>query len=176
VVAGKVELLEQLNPDKLLPATNDVPERFELGTLPYELMAGTTAAINFLADLVPAPEDLSRRERLVTSLTALEHHEDQLRDRIETALKELPGVTIHSRARRRTPTLLVTFDGHDCYDIQLHLADLGVNAPADSFYALEASQALGLGDVGGLRIGLAPYTNDDDADRLIAGLNSYFES
>ena len=32
-----------------------VPERFELGTLPYELLAGTTAAVDFLAGLAPAP-------------------------------------------------------------------------------------------------------------------------
>jgi cysteine desulfurase family protein (TIGR01976 family) len=52
-VAGRVELLEQLRPDKLLPSPDRVPERFELGTLPYELMAGTAAAVDFLSDLVP---------------------------------------------------------------------------------------------------------------------------
>ena len=45
------ELLAELHPDKLVPATEQVPERFELGTLPYELMAGTTAAVDFLASL-----------------------------------------------------------------------------------------------------------------------------
>ena len=34
-----------------MPATNQVPERFELGTLPYELMAGTTAAVDLIASL-----------------------------------------------------------------------------------------------------------------------------
>src|SRR3712207_3439553 len=43
--------LSGLHPDKLLPSTDAVPERFELGTLPYELMAGTTAAVDFLAGL-----------------------------------------------------------------------------------------------------------------------------
>ena len=38
-------------PAKLLPSSDDVPERFELGTLPYELLAGTTAAVDFLAGL-----------------------------------------------------------------------------------------------------------------------------
>ena len=52
VLAGRVPLLEALRPDKLLPSTDVVPERFELGTLPYELMAGTTAAVDFLAALV----------------------------------------------------------------------------------------------------------------------------
>ena len=45
-----------------------------------------------------------------------------------------------------------------------------MNAPAGSFYALEASRRLGLGDTGGLRIGLAPYTDDEDVDRLLRSL------
>ena len=40
-------------PDKLLPSTDVVPERFELGTLPYELLAGAAAAVDFLATLAP---------------------------------------------------------------------------------------------------------------------------
>jgi selenocysteine lyase/cysteine desulfurase len=50
------------------------------------------------------------------------------------------------------------------------LAARGVNAPASSFYALEASRRIGLGDVGAVRAGLAPYTNEDDVDRLVAGV------
>src|SRR3954452_16520976 len=53
VLAGDVDLLESLRPDKLMPASDAVPERFELGTLPYELLAGTAAAVDFLAGLVP---------------------------------------------------------------------------------------------------------------------------
>jgi selenocysteine lyase/cysteine desulfurase len=54
------------------------------------------------------------------------------------------------------------------------LADRGVNAPAGHFYALEAAQALGLGDAGGLRVGVASYTTDGDVDRLVTGLQDYF--
>ena len=54
------------SPTSCCPPTDDVPERFELGTLPYELLAGTTAAIDFLADLVPGDGD--RRARLVASM------------------------------------------------------------------------------------------------------------
>ena len=49
VLAARESLLETLLPDKLLPSTNAVPERFELGTLPYETLAGVSAAIDFLA-------------------------------------------------------------------------------------------------------------------------------
>jgi selenocysteine lyase/cysteine desulfurase len=167
-VAGRPELLAQLRPDKLLPSTNTVPERFELGTLPYELMAGTTAAVDFLADAVPGAGP--RRQRLLGSLSAIEAYEDELRAQVESALLRLPGVTLYSRARHRTPTLLVNFAGHDPAALYRGLAELGVNAPSGSFYAYETARHLGLGEAGGLRIGLAPYTNDNDVDRLLGGL------
>jgi selenocysteine lyase/cysteine desulfurase len=50
------------------------------------------------------------------------------------------------------------------------LADLGVNAPAGSFYAIEASEWIGLGAAGAVRAGLAPYTNESDVDRLVSGV------
>jgi cysteine desulfurase family protein (TIGR01976 family) len=163
-------LLETLHPDKLLPSTDAVPERFELGTLPYELLAGTTAAVDFLAGLGVGG---TRRGRLVTAMDAIEAHEDRLRERIEIGLRDLPGVTVWSRAKRRTPTLLLTFEGREAFDAYRFLAERGVNAPAGSFYALEASRWLGLGDTGGLRVGLAPYNDDDDVDRLLAGLREF---
>ncbi len=172
VIGARPERLEQLHPDKLLPATEQVPERFEFGTLPYELLAGTTAAIDFLASLAPVSSG-DRRQDLVAAMTAIEAHEDRLRDRIEQHVRALPGVTVWSRAARRTPTLLLTFDGRDALDAYQYLATLNVNAPAGSFYALEASRWLGLGDDGGLRVGLAPYSNDDDVDRLLDGLDKF---
>jgi cysteine desulfurase family protein (TIGR01976 family) len=168
VVVGKRDLLAELRPAKLLPATDRVPERFELGTLPYELMAGTTAAVDFLAGMTNAPG--SRRDRLVAAMGALEEREDALRRRIEAGLHQLPAITIHSRAARRTPTLLFTVAGRDAAAISGALAQRDINAPAGSFYAYEASKVLGLGDVGGVRIGLAPYSSADDVDRLIGVL------
>jgi cysteine desulfurase family protein (TIGR01976 family) len=168
VLAGRIEVLEGLRPDKLVPASDDIPDRFELGTLPYELLAGTAAAVDFLAGLVPG--EGSRRERIVASYAALEAHEERLRARIEEALAAMPGVTLHSRAQRRTPTLLATFAHREPADVRRALAARNVNAPAGSFYAYEASRRLGLGSEGGLRIGLAPYNDDRDVDRLLEGL------
>jgi selenocysteine lyase/cysteine desulfurase len=95
-----------------------------------------------------------------------------LRERIESTLLQLDGVTVHSRASRRTPTLLVTFAGRSPYDAYRFLADRGVNAPAGTFYAYEPAQRLGLPD-GGLRIGLAVYNDDSDVDRLLEGLTEF---
>lgn len=170
VLFGRADLLESLRPDKLRPSPDRVPERFELGTLPYEQLAGVTASVDFLADLVPGAGD--RRARLAASFDALDDHELRLRGRIEEGLAALPAVTLWSRAVNRTPTLLVTFDGVDAIEVRQRLAERGVNAPAGSFYAWETSHLLGLGATGGLRIGLAPYNDDADVDRLLDGLRA----
>ena len=157
VLAAAPALLETLHPDKLLPSSDAVPERFELGTLPYELLAGVSAAVRFI-------------ESLPGGMAGVEAHEAALLRRLLDGLAELPAVTVHGRAARRTPTVLFTVDGVAPGDVQRHLAIDGVVAPAGSFYALEASRHAGLGDTGGVRVGLSAYTDDDDVDRLLAGL------
>jgi cysteine desulfurase family protein (TIGR01976 family) len=167
-LAAAPELLERLHPDKLLPATNVVPERFELGTLPYELLAGVTAAVDTLADLVPGEGD--RRARVLASMEALEEYEDGLHEHMRTGLESIPGIHLYSNAARRTPTETFTIDGHSSEDISVALGQRGVSAPASNFYALEVSRHLGLGDEGGVRVGLAPYSTVEEIDRLIEGL------
>ncbi|WP_330445110.1 cysteine desulfurase-like protein [Streptomyces anulatus] len=174
VLAARPELLGSLRPDKLAPSTDAVPERFELGTLPYESMAGTRAAVDFLAGLGAGVDAAGgRRERLRSAYAAIDAHETELRESIEKTVGELGGVTVHSRAAERTPTLLLTFEGRDAADAYRFLARSGVHAPAGSFYALEASRHLGLGDSGGLRVGLCAYNDTDDVERLLTGLSDW---
>ncbi|MET0234009.1 MAG: cysteine desulfurase-like protein [Kibdelosporangium sp.] len=163
MVAARPALLESLRPDKLLPATNVIPERFEYGTLPYELLAGTTAAIDFLADLVPASG--SRRLRLAQSMQALEEHESALLKRLEAGLSH--ARIYGSQRRDRTPTTLFTLNGIAPAKAYRELAARGVNAPAGTFYALECARWMKLGDAGAIRAGIAPYTTEEDVDRLI---------
>lgn len=174
MLAAAPALLETLHPDKLRPSTEVVPERFELGTLPYELLAGITAAVDVLADLVPGDETtMSRRDRIVRSMTALESYEDELHAYLRAGLESVPGIRLYCHAPHRTPTELFSIDGVDSEQIYLTLAEVGVNAPASSFYAIEAADWIGLGEPGAVRVGLAPYTNHDDVDRLVAGLRAF---
>ncbi len=171
MLAASPALLETLHPDKLRPSTESVPDRFELGTLPYELLAGITAAVDVLADLVPGDEaTMSRRDRIVRSMTALEAYEDELHVYLRAGLESVPGIRLYCHAPHRTPTELFSIDGVDSGQVYVTLSALGVNAPASSFYAIEAADWIGLGDPGAVRVGLAPYTSHDDVDRLIAGL------
>lgn len=171
MLAASPALLETLHPDKLRPSTETVPERLELGTLQYELLAGITAAVDVLADLVPGDEaTMSRRDRIVRSMTALESYEDELHLYLRAGLESVPGIRLYCHAPHRTPTELFSIDGVDSEQVYVTLSALGVNAPASSFYAIEAADWLGLGEPGAVRVGLAPYTNHDDVNRLIAGL------
>ena len=173
VLASRPEVLEALHPDKLAPATDDVPERFELGTLPYEAMAGATAAVDFIASVVPG--DGSRRERLAHAFEAIDGHEERLRSVAEEGLRDL-GATVYSRAELRTPTLLATFPGKRSFDAYRFLLTKDVLAPAGFFYAYQAELRLGLDDSDALRMGLAPYTTDDEIARLLDGLAEFVAS
>lgn len=167
--------LESLHPDKLLPSTNAVPERFELGTLPYEIMAGVTAAVDFIAGLAPSVG--TRRERLIAANRVVEEHELALRQRIEDGLGAFGDrVTVHSRAAHRTPTLFFTFADRDAAGASRFLAGRDVLAPAGSFYAYEPFRALGLPVDSGMRVGLAPYNDSSDVDRLLEGLADFLSA
>lgn len=168
VMTASPALLETLHPDKLLPSTEKVPERFELGTLPYELLAGITAAVDFIADMVPGTG--SRRERIVASQSAADEHEHALNHRLREGLQAMENVTLYSNARQKTPTELFSLTGINSERVYEFLAERKINAPADSFYAIECSRHLGLGDDGAIRAGLAPYNNVDEIDRLLEGL------
>lgn len=168
-IAASPELLQSLNNDKLLPSTMNVPEKFEFGTLPYEIMAGATAAIDFIADMAPGTGQ-TRREKIVNSMNSLSAYEEELLVYMENALKALPGVTLYGRAQHRTPTLYFSFANLSSGDIYKAMVAKRVNVPAHNFYALEVSRKLGLGDDGALRAGLAPYSTREDVDRLVNGL------
>ena len=165
------ELLETLRPDKLLPSSNAVPERFELGTLPYELLAGAAAAVDVIASVGTGD---SRRERLVSAAADIAAHELRLRGRIEEGLAALGDrVDLHSRAADRTSTLFLTLRDRSPVDAFEHLAKRDVLVPAGTFYAHETFRALGLPVDSGLRIGLAAYNDDAEVDRLLEGLSDF---
>ena len=152
ILAADPALLEGLHPDKLLPSSDAVPERFELGTLPYELLAGVTAAVGFAEEC---------------DMRAVEQHEQGLLERLLDGLAALPRVTVHGRPRRRTPTVLLTVADLTPIEVSHRLHERGIMAPAGSFYALEAARRAGLGDAGGVRVGISAYTDTDEIDRLL---------
>ena len=172
VLAASPDLLETITPDKLMPSTNVVPERFEFGTLPYELLAGATAAVDFLAGL---GEGATRRARLAAAHHEISDHEMGLRRRVEQAVAGWgDAAMLHSVAADRTPTLFMTFPGRRSAEVSAFLSERDIQVPAGTFYAYETFAALGIShDDAGLRVGVAAYTDDADVDRLLTGIDDF---
>ena len=169
VVAADPWSLENLYPDKLAPSPNSVPERFELGTVPFASLAGVVAAVEHLAGLDSAATG-SRAERLAASRRAMREHEAQLAKLLFDGLTRIPGLTRHGKPRRTTPTALFTLEGMTPTTVAEKLAERGVNVSSGNCYAWELVHALGLGEAGGVRASLSHYTNEADVRRLLEAL------
>jgi cysteine desulfurase family protein (TIGR01976 family) len=168
-VVADPALLETLHPDKLIPAPEGVPGRFERGTAAFADLAGVTAAVDHLAGLDPSAAG-SRRKRLLASMAAVERYEGQLFGRLLGGLAAMPHVTLHGRAARRTPTALFTMAGHSPREVAAALAARQVNVWNGDNYARELAGALGLREGGGVRAGLVHYNDEADVDRLLAAV------
>ena len=160
-------LLETLHPDKLMPAPGTVPERFEQGTPPFADLAGVTAAVEHLAQLDSSAHG-PRRQRLLTSMAAVEDHEQGLFQVLQGGLAAMGHVTSYGKAARRAPTAYFTVDGRAPGDVARYLAGRGVNVWSGHNYAWELTGALGIRDSGGaVRAGLVHYNDRSDVDRLL---------
>lgn len=169
-VAAAPDLLDALRPDKLVPAPDRAPERFETGTPPFELFPGVVAAVDHIADLT-APPGTDRRQRVLTSMRAVEEYESALLDRLLEGLYRLPRVTVLGRPERRTPTVSLVVDGLKPRQVVVGLARHGVCAWDGDYYARELMDALGVSELGGaVRLGLAHYTSATEVDRIVAAL------
>ncbi len=169
-VAADPALLDRLLPDKLAPASDTVPERFETGTSPFADLAGVTAAVDHLASLDDSATG-SRRERLLTSMATAEAHELALFEVLLTGLQSMEQVRTYGAPAQRTATAYFTVAGHTPRAVAEHLAAAGINVWNGHNYAWEVTGALGIRDSGSaVRAGLVHYNNSDDVDRLLAAV------
>jgi cysteine desulfurase family protein (TIGR01976 family) len=170
-VVAAPSLLETLRPDKLAPSSDEVPERFERGTLPFADLAGVTAAVNHLAGLVASAPGVSRRDRVLVSMTAVEEYERALFAHLLGGLGSMSHVTLYGKASRRAPTAFFTVAGMPPRGVAELLAAQGINVWSGNNYALELSRALGLEPGGAVRAGLVHYNDDTDVSRLLIAVD-----
>jgi cysteine desulfurase family protein (TIGR01976 family) len=159
-------LLERVHPAKLAPADDEVPDRFERGTPAFELLAGVTAAVDWLAGLTDAAG--SRRERLLAALGAVEEYLNGLLGRALDGLAAIDGVRVLPAPPRRTSTLSFVVEGHTPLAVAERLARRRVSVWNGDNYAYELMGRFGLQDSGGaVRASLVLYNTADDVDRLL---------
>ena len=165
--------LDALPTDRVRPQRDAAPERIETGTLNHAALAGVTAAVEFIASLAPAvPAAAGTRERLVAAMAAVYDGERRLLERLWSGLGGLPGVRRYGPepgAALRAPTVSFTVDGVHPDEVAARLAGAGVYVWSGNFYAVTVVERLGLARSGGLvRAGMAPYTTEEEVDRLLA--------
>jgi cysteine desulfurase family protein (TIGR01976 family) len=169
-VVAQPSLLRELRPDKLVPSTDEVPDRFELGTLPFASLAGVTAAVEHVAGLA-GDGGGGLRERVLASMTAVQEYEQELFAVLLAGLEALPRVRLYGRAASRTATAYFTVDGRTPRDVAEHLASKKVNVWHGHNYAWEVTGALGIRDSGSaVRAGLVHYNDAQDVARLLAAV------
>src|SRR6266571_4074099 len=171
-VVADPALLESIRPDKLAPAPDAVPDRFEQGTLPYADLAGVTAAVEHLAGLGDAAAG-TRRERLLAAMAAAQQHEAQLAAVLLRGLAAMPHVTTYGQARDRTATANFNLAGRTPRPVAEHLAARRINVWDGDNYAWELTGALGIRAAGSaVRAGLVHYNDREDVDRLLEAVAS----
>jgi cysteine desulfurase family protein (TIGR01976 family) len=194
-VVAAPALLAALRPDKLAPSPDEVPDRFELGTLPFADLAGVTAAVDHIAGLAgDAGPGASRRERVLSSMAAVADYEAALFAHLLGGLASMSHVTVHgmpgtpcpspgmprvpgaaspggdAEAARRAPTAFFSVAGVTPRGVAESLALRGINVWSGNNYAVELCRALGLEPGGAVRAGLVHYNDGTDVDRLLAAI------
>ncbi len=172
---GKREHLEGLKPHKVRPATNNIPGRWETGTQNHEGMAGTLAAVDYLASITNT--EGSRRKKLEASMNAIMNYERSLAERLLSGLSRIKGLRVYgicdqTRLEERLPTVAFTWDRMSPHDTAKYLASKGIFCWSGNYYALRLMERLGLEVEGGaVRIGLAHYNTVEEVDYLLETLD-----
>jgi cysteine desulfurase family protein (TIGR01976 family) len=169
VLWGRADLLARVEFPRLVPASNEVPERAETGTLCHEGIVGAAAAVEWLGSLA---EGSSLRERLGSAYGALHRRGAALFATLWDELRGVPGVGLFGPGpdRPRTPTAALVVDGVRSSDVARHLARSGVFVSHGDFYARTVVERLGLLPEGLVRAGCACYTTEEEIGRLVAGI------
>jgi selenocysteine lyase/cysteine desulfurase len=145
-------LLTELTPDKLRPSADIPPWRWENGTPPFEALAGVAAAADYTRGM---------------DWDAVRAHEEHLLAGALEGLESLPKVTLHGRARDRTPTLMFTVEGRTSTEVAHALAERHVAVWDGNYYAWELERFLGLAPHGAVRAGFVHYNDERDVERLL---------
>jgi cysteine desulfurase family protein (TIGR01976 family) len=173
VLWGREDLLSGTFAYKVRPADNDLPHKFETGTLSHEGMAGCLGAIEYLEQY---GEGSNRRQRIAGAWHSIASYEQQLTLRLIEGLGSfrglaIRGITSPNAVHRRVPTVSFTLEGHNPGALAKALAQANIFVWSGHNYAVEPVARMGLIDKGGvLRVGLAHYNTAGEVDRLLDAL------
>jgi cysteine desulfurase family protein (TIGR01976 family) len=179
VLYAKKEVMAKLRTLRLRPQKEYPPYKIETGTLHHEGIAGSIAAVEFIADVGAKygkgmAGTASRREKIVAGLEAFDAYEEELTQYLLDGLKGIEGIRIYGppAGHPRTSTVSFTYAGFTPFEVADFLGEKGLFVWHGDFYATRLVERLGLMEKGGLvRVGIAPYNTKEEIDRLLGYLN-----
>ena len=189
---GRESVLAALDADRLSVQTDELPceencnmSRMELGTQSYESLAGTTAAVDYLASVGTrfggADEGASRRCRLESGWRAIGAHENEIKKRfldgaaaMGDAVRVLGHVgTTRDALEARTCTFAVSRRGLSAAQFASALVKQNIWCTAGNHYAQfwgEHSGGMANDDEGMARIGFLHYNTLAEVDRVLEAI------
>ena len=173
---GRRTLLESLEPYKVRPSKNKIPDRWMTGTQSYESIVGGMSAIEYLADLgcqFLGKPDAPRREALISVFNAIREYEASLSKHMLDGLAKISGVKVYGvtdtdRLDERFPTFSITHEAIKTTELAKLLCEKGVYVWHGHYYALGFTEGLNLEPEGMVRIGLVHYNTVQEIDRMLA--------
>jgi len=188
---GKSEILEELDPHRPWPEFADVPDKFNLGTPNMEGLAGTIAALEYLASIgkeygtkfEKKYKDLGfegERLELKKAMSAIGEYELELAKRLNEGLSEVKdlrvyGITDEKDFDKRCPTFSFTLKGYTSVEICKKMNSEGIFVwnGLEGFGALELVKYLKLVERGGLlRVSIEHYNTEEEIDKFLEVLNT----
>jgi cysteine desulfurase family protein (TIGR01976 family) len=172
VLWGRRELLEQLPAYKVRPAPDSIPGRWMTGTPSFEAMAGTRAAVDYLASLGAGAD---RRVKLASAYAVIREHEFALAKQFLVGLERLTdwrvwGITDPARLQDRVSTFGLTHRTLMPKVIAAAFGEQGIFAWHGHYYAVNLIETLGLAPGGMLRVGFLHYNTCEEVERLLDAL------
>lgn len=172
VLWGRRDLLEQLPAYKVRPAPASGPGKWMTGTPSFEAIAGTHAAVDYLASLGTGSD---RGAALSSAYAAIRAHETSLAAQFLRGLARLPawrvwGLADPTRIGDRVSTFGLTHRKQPAAEVASTLGSQGLFVWSGHFYAQGLVERLGLAPVGMLRIGFLHYNTADEVARTLDAL------
>ena len=179
ILWGRKDLLSRTFGYKVRPAVEELPHKFETGTLSHEGMAGTLGAIEYLEQFGTGE---TRAKRIASAWKAMAEYEQAITLKLIDGLKSFKGLVIRgitsaNGMHRRVPTVSFTLEGHHPQALAQNFAKDNIFVWSGHNYAIEPVGRMGLMDKGGvLRIGLAHYNTEAEVDALLSSLTRQMRS
>ncbi|MEH2175952.1 cysteine desulfurase-like protein [Nostoc sp.] len=161
----------------------DIPYKFQLGNVNFELSYGMLGLCDYLSELAQlhygnetAPD---LRNQMVQAFDLISIHEEKISDRLLNYLNSKPNVRVIGQAKAdrqtRVPTISFVVDGINSSTIPAKVDQHYIGIRYGDFYAKRLIEYLGLASQGGIvRVSMVHYNTLEEVNNLIEAFEQIF--